>query len=256
VSGSPATEAFDFAGQVVVMTGAASGIGRLSAVLFAQLGADLLLVDRDEDGLAETATQVTALGRRAVVQSTDVRDADQCEAAIEAAVSALGRIDVLVNCAGGSRARSYEDTTLADFDAMIALNLRAPWVLSRAATPHLRTSRGSIVNISSMASLTAVSHSVPYGAAKAGLNNLTMSMAAALRDRAVRVNGVALGSIKTEGWVRAMTGMGIDPEVAYGGPPDDVAWAVVVLASRACSFMSGVTIPLTGGVGYAPALDG
>ncbi len=242
-----AEETFDFADQAVLVTGAARGIGRVTALLFAELGSDVALVDRNAEGITQVATEVESFGRRAVAISTDVRDPEACEAAIDRTAETLGGLDVLVNCAGGSRTRTFDAVTLSDFDAMMALNLRGPWVLSRAAIPHLRARNGSIVNISSMASMTAVEHSIPYGIAKAGLNNMTLALASALQEHGIRVNALALSPVKTEGFLKAMETMGVDPATAKGGEPRDVAWAIIFLASKACRFMNGVTIPLTGG---------
>lgn len=130
---------------------------------------------------------------------------------------------------------------------MISLNLRGPWVLSMAARELLADGGGSIVNISSMASMMAIDHSVPYGVAKAGLNTMTLSMASTLRPRGIRVNCLALSSVKTEGFLKAMDVMGVDGATARGSDPADVAWAIVFLASPASPFMNGVTIPMTGG---------
>lgn len=103
---SPAAGMFDFSGKAVLMTGAARGIGRITALLFAELGADIALVDRNEEGLRHVADEVTAHGVRTVIAPTDVRDA-ACEAAVAAAGDAFGRLDVLVNCAGGSRNKPF-----------------------------------------------------------------------------------------------------------------------------------------------------
>jgi NAD(P)-dependent dehydrogenase (short-subunit alcohol dehydrogenase family) len=240
-----ADDMFDFTGSVVMMTGAARGIGRQASLLFAELGADLALVDRNAEGLAQTDADVRALGRRSVAIGIDVRNAEDCSSAVERAVAELGQLDVLVNCAGGSRTKPLDATTIDDFDAMMALNIRGPWALTMAAIPHLRARRGNVVNVSSMASMTSVPHSVPYGIAKAGLNNMTMALAGTL-GKEVRLNCLALSSVKTEGFIKAMEATGVDPAVTGAGEPEDVAWATVFLASKACRFMNGVTIPLTG----------
>ncbi len=246
---SAASTMFDFSGKVVLVTGATGGIGRVTSLLFAELGADLALVGRNDEKLRVLAAEVEAHGARAVPIVTDVKDPVACEAAITVTGNALGRLDVLVNNAGGSRAKPFDETELRDFDAMLALNLRGPWVLSMAARDLLAAhGGGGIVNISSMASVRAVEHSAPYGMAKAGLNNMTTVMAAALHRRNIRVNGLALGVIKTAGFYRSMDVMGIDASTVAGGPPEDVAWAIAFLASPASPHLNGVTIPLTGGL--------
>jgi NAD(P)-dependent dehydrogenase (short-subunit alcohol dehydrogenase family) len=259
---------FDFAGRVALITGGGTGIGRATALLFAERGADVVLAGRKPAPLVETAALVAALGRRASVVPTDVKQAQACEDLVTAAMQAHGRIDYLINNAGGSRAKSYLAWTLADFDDMLALNLRSVWVLSRAAAAHMRTGGGgAIVNISSGASLMPVPHSAPYGAAKAAVNNLTAVMAVDLAGWGIRVNCVAPGTIKTEGFVRAMDRMDQDPDIAGGanlvgrpGRPDEIAWPILFLCSPAAGFITGETISAAGGpVGWqkpAPAHDG
>jgi len=166
----------------------------------------------------------------------------------------------LVNNAGGSRAKTYDTWTLKDFDDMVSLNLRSVWVLSRAAAARM-TAGGSIVNISSAASLRPVPHSAPYGAAKAAMNNLTATMAVDLAPRGIRVNCIAVGTVKSEGFMRAMDRMGLDPDEAGGhnalgrpGTPEEIAWPSLFLVSAASSFMTGETIHVGGGpIGWQPA---
>lgn len=246
---NPATTMFDFSGRVVLVTGATGGIGRVTSLLFAEMGAELALVGRNADKLQRVTAEVAAVGGRVVPIVTDIKDPAACEAAITATGDRLGRLDVLVNNAGGSRTKPFDETELRDFEDMVALNLRGPWVLSMAARDLLAAGGGGcIVNISSMASLRAVEHSSPYGMAKAGLNNMTMVMASALHDRSIRVNCLALGVIKTAGFYRSMDVMGIDASAVAGGRPEDVAWAIAYLASPASPFLNGVTIRLDGGL--------
>ena len=246
---------FDFSGRVALITGGGTGIGRATAIGFAEHGADVVLAGRKLGALEETAAMVAALGRRATVVPTDVKDAQACEALARAAQAAHGRVDFLVNNAGGSRAKDYLSWTLTDFDDMIALNLRSVWVLTRAVAPHIRAAGGgAVVNISSGASLFPVPHSSPYGAAKAAVNNLTAVMAVDLANWGIRVNCVAPGTIKSEGYVRAMDRMELDPDVAGGqnlvrraGLPDEIAWPILFLCSPAAGFINGETINVAGG---------
>lgn len=257
---------FDFKGKVAVITGGGTGIGRAAARLFAEFGADVVLAGRKVDPLEETARLVRDQGRTATVAPTDVKDDAACEALIETAAQAHGRIDFLVNNAGGSRAKSYASWTTKDFDDMMALNIRSVWVLSRAAAAHMhKVGGGSIVNISSGASLSAVPHSAPYGVAKAGVNNLTAVMAVDLGNWNIRVNCIAPGAIKSEGFVRAMDKMGHDPDVAGGNNPlnraglsDEIAWPILFCCSSAAGYLNGQTIYVGGGpigAGRSPAMD-
>ncbi|WP_242129507.1 SDR family NAD(P)-dependent oxidoreductase [Sphingobium sp. Sx8-8] len=249
----------DLTGKVAIITGSGTGIGRASAVLLAQQGADIVLAGRKEGPLDESAGQVRALGRRASVIPTDVKDSDACEALVARTMEEFGRIDILLNNAGGSRAKSLDAWTLADFHDMIALNLTSVWVLSLAAARHMRGTGGSIINISSMASLRAVPHSAPYGVAKAGVNNMTSVMAVDLAPFGIRVNCIAVGTIKSEGYIRAMERMGLDPDVSGAGNPmgrpglpEEIAWPVLFLASDASSYVTGQTLAVNGGMALRP----
>ena len=248
------TDPFNLTGQVAIVTGAGTGIGRACAVLLAEHGADIVLAGRKVEPLEATAAQVRALGRKATVIPTDVKDVDACERLIEATMEAHGRLDILVNNAGGSRGRSLDTWTMTDFNDMVALNLTSVWVLSLAAGRRMRERGGAIVNISSMASLRAVTHSAPYGAAKAGVNNLTAVLSVDMAKFGVRVNCVAPGVIRTEGFDRAMARMNLSPEDTGGNNPmgrpgesDEIAWPVLFLASKAAGYMTGQTIAVSGG---------
>jgi NAD(P)-dependent dehydrogenase (short-subunit alcohol dehydrogenase family) len=254
------TDPFDLSDRVAVITGAGTGIGRATAYLLAEHGTDVVLAGRKSEPLEVTAGGVRERGRRATVVPTDVKDVDASEALVARAASEHGRVDILVNNAGGSRAKTYDTWTLKDFDDMVSLNLRSVWVLSRAAAARM-TAGGSIVNISSAASLRPVPHSAPYGAAKAAMNNLTATMAVDLAPRGIRVNCIAVGTVKSEGFMRAMDRMGLDPDEAGGhnalgrpGTPEEIAWPSLFLVSAASSFMTGETIHVGGGpIGWQPA---
>ncbi len=253
---------FNLSGKVGLVTGAGTGIGRATALLFAQHGADVVLAGRKREPLEETAKMVTALGRRTSVIPTDVKDPAACEQLVARTVAEHGRVDILVNNAGGSRTKTLDSWTLDDFNDMIALNLTSVFVLSMAASRHMRkTGGGAIVNISSAASLRAVPHSMPYGAAKAGVNNLTASLAVDLAPFNIRVNCIAVGTVKSEGFVRAMSKLKLDPDQFGGrnaigrpGTSEEIAWPTLFLATPAASFISGQTITVAGGpVDWSPS---
>ncbi|MHB8670682.1 MAG: SDR family NAD(P)-dependent oxidoreductase [Acidimicrobiales bacterium] len=247
---------FDLTGQVAIVTGGGTGIGRATALLLATHGADLVLASRKVENLEKVAAEVQETGRRALVVPTDVRDPDQCRALVETTVSQLGHLDVLVNNAGGSRAMPLAAWSLEGFDNMIALNLRSVFLLSQAAAAQMvPRGRGAIVNISSGASQLGLPFVAPYGAAKAGVNNLTRTLAADLGPHGIRVNCVAVGAVKSEGFVREMQRIGRDPDdvggmsnaIGRAGTPEEIAWPILFLVSDAASFLSGETIYVGGG---------
>ena len=253
------TNPFDLTGKVAAVTGGGTGIGRASALLYARHGADVVLAGRHEDSLNQTAEAVQALGARANVVVTDVKDPAACERLISSVMSLRGRLDILLNNAGGSRVKNLDTWSLKDFNDMIALNLTSVWVLSLAASRVMRDRGGAIVNVSSAASLRPIPHSAPYGVAKAGVNNLTAVLAVDLAPFNIRVNAVAPGTTKSEGFLRAMESLNIDPDAAgssvtgRSGELDELAWPILFLSSAAASFITGQTLLVSGApAGWAP----
>jgi NAD(P)-dependent dehydrogenase (short-subunit alcohol dehydrogenase family) len=252
-----AGEMFMLEGRVAIVTGSGTGIGRATAQVLAQHGADVVLAARRAELLEETAASVRALGRRALVVPTDVTDPAACEGLVAATIEEYGRIDVLVNNAGGSINKAPEDWTVTEWNQILNLNLSSVWFMSRlVAEPMLEQGRGAIVNISSGASFLALPNVAPYGAAKAGINSLTRSLAAAWTGRGVRVNAVACGAIKTEGYNKSTELAQTSDETVLGpgnaigriGRPEEIAYPVLFLASDASSYCSGQTLWVNGGV--------
>ncbi|MFF0225806.1 SDR family NAD(P)-dependent oxidoreductase [Streptomyces sp. NPDC004629] len=245
--------------RVAVVTGGGTGIGRASALLLAAYGADVVLAGRRPGPLGETAEEIEALGRRALAVPTDVSCAKECRELIDAATTAFGRLDVLVNCAGGGPTKSPLKWTDDEWDDILALNLGSVFHLSRAAAgPMLAQGSGSIVNISSGASLLAMPQAAPYGAAKAAVNNLTGSLAAAWTRKGVRVNCVAVGAVRAATLVDEAERQGVDLGTIAAtngsgrlGEPDEIAHAVLFFASDASGFCSGQTLYVHGGPGLA-----
>ncbi len=252
---------FDLSGQVGIVTGGGTGIGRATAHVFAEHGAAVVLASRRVENLERVAAEVDERGGTALVVPTDVRDAEACTALVDATIERFGQVDILVNNAGGSKSRPLEHWDLEGWQQSLDLNLRSVFLLSQAAARHMRSSRrGTIVNISSGAAERGLPFVAPYGAAKAGVENLTESFAAALAPYGVRVNCVAVGAIKSEGFVRAMARIGQDPDDVGGrsngfrraGLPEEIAWPILFLVSDAASFLSGQTLY----VGGPPAVPG
>ncbi|OBK64266.1 oxidoreductase [Mycobacterium colombiense] len=250
---------FSVSGRIALITGAGTGIGRGTALVLAEHGADVLLAGRRPDPLESTAKEVRALGRRAVTVSTDVTSAEACGKLVEEAVANFGRIDILVNCAGGATTQSISKWSDEDFETVLALNFTAAWHLSRAAAKSMiAQGKGAIVNISSGASLLAMPQAAPYGAAKAALNNLTGSMAAAWAKKGIRVNAIAVGAVRAATLTDDAERHGIDPEaiamtngLGRLGEPDEIAYGVLFFASDASSFCSGQTLYMHGAPGPA-----
>lgn len=190
-------EISDMSGKAALVTGAASGLGRATALALAKAGANLCLVDVNAEGLEETATQVRALGREAVVVVANLADAETCETAVATAVDTLGRLDALCNVAGLIILTHSTDMAAADWDKTLAVNLGAPFHLSKAAIPHLLETQGAIVNVASSAAFIGEAYAAAYCASKAGLVGLTKAMAMEYIHQPIRINAVAPGGMMT-----------------------------------------------------------
>lgn len=250
---------FSLEGRVAVITGGGTGIGRGSALVLAEHGADVVLAGRRSDPLESTAKEAQDLGSRALAVSTDVTTAEACQNLVDATMQEFGRIDILVNCAGGAETKSILKWPDDDFERTLALNFGAVWHLSRAAAkPMLEQGKGAIVNISSGASLLAMPQAAPYAAAKAAVNNLTGSMAAAWSRKGVRVNAIAVGAVRAATLTDDAARYGLDPEaiamtngLGRLGEPDEIGYGVLFFASDASSFCSGQTLYMHGAPGPA-----
>jgi NAD(P)-dependent dehydrogenase (short-subunit alcohol dehydrogenase family) len=253
------SDRFDLAGRVAVITGGGTGIGRGSAVVLAERGADVVLAGRRADPLESTATEIDKLGRRTLTVPTDVTSADGCRQLVHTTVSEFGRVDILVNCAGGAETQPIFKWSDEDFEHVLDLNFKAVWHLSRAvAKPMIEQGKGAIVNISSGASLLAMPQAAPYGAAKAAMNNLTGSMAAAWAKKGIRVNAIAVGAVRAATLTEDAARYGLDPDaiamtngLGRLGEPDEIGYGVLFFASDASSFCSGQTLYMHGAPGPA-----
>lgn len=242
--------------RVAIITGAGKGIGAAIARAFAGAGADCVLMARTEADVASVAGEVEGLGRRALPIVGDVNDLDALAAAVEKTVSEFGRIDFVINNAGGSRSRPILKTRVEELEKSFHFNVSVPFELVRLAAPHmLAGARGTaaVVNISSVAAKNAVRGNLAHGLTKAALNQLTRLMAAELSP-GIRVNAVLPGAIETEalaGWLSSMdpsvrdTMVGNTP-MGRNGQPDDIAQAVLYLCSPAASFVTGELLKVDG----------
>lgn len=240
--------------QVAVVTGAGRGIGQAIALKLAAAGADVACVDLQVEFCAETVQKVQALGRKAWAFAANVSQAASVTAAVEQILAATGKVDILVNNAGITRDGLFVRMDEADWDAVLAVNLKGAFLTCKAVARGMMKRRsGVIVNLSSVVALRGNAGQVNYSAAKAGLVGLTKSLARELAPRNIRVNAVAPGYIQT-----SMTeALGDAAREAIHdatpldriGMPGDVAEAVAFLSSDASGFITGVVLPVDGGLG-------
>ncbi len=246
-----------FTGKTVVVTGATSGIGRAAAEAFARDGAAIVVVGRDRAVVARVVAGIEGAGGRALGCAADVTTDEAPERIVRTAIDGFGRLDVLVNAAGVIATGSVETTTDEVWDAMMAVNLRAPFRLMRAAAPALGARKGSIVNVSSVNGLRSFPGVLAYCVSKAGVDHLTRCAALELAALGVRVNAVNPGVTVTN--LHRRSGMGEPQYAAFlerskethplgrPGQADEVASLILFLASDRAGWMTGETIPIDGG---------
>lgn len=241
-----------YSGKTVIVTGAASGIGRATAVRMAEEGARVVCADINEQGARQTADALS--GGQHVAVGFDGGDASSCQAMVAAAVAGAGRLDMLCNIAGVMDWGPLHRFSPEQFDRVVRINLNGIYYLSQAAMPHLLEAKGNIVNISSAAGLVGIAYNSAYCASKAGVLALTKSLAIEFAAAGVRVNAICPTGVKTP-----MTGTlewpdDMDPALLMRNAskmgdmidPEDVAAAVAFLGSEDARFVSGVAFPVDG----------
>ncbi len=253
-------EQFKLDGQVAVVTGGGRGIGEGLALGLAEAGADVVVAARRSEEIEAVAEKIRAIGRRALAITTDVMDIAQVGTLAETAYAEMGRLDCWVSNAGGADdrvPRTLLDMPERQWDFQLNLNLKAVWTGAQAAARIMKDNGGgTIINISSAAAGVASPFNGPYAVAKSGVNNLTQTLAAELAAFGIRVNGVSPGPIPTEVFLEFLNlseedipKLGERFQIPLGrvGTPEDIAPAVVYLASGASSWMTGHTISIKGG---------
>ena len=247
-------ERFRLTDKVAIVTGASAGIGRGAALALAEVGAHVVCAARTEKKLDRVAKEIGALGRRALVVPCDVNDGKAVENVVSRTLAEFGRIDVVINNAGGTPPTAALDLAVDDFEAAFHFNVSSAFLMTRLAVPHMaKSGGGSIINISSALSHMVEPGFVAYGTAKAALSHMTRLLAHEFAPH-VRVNALAVGATETDALsyvldaseeirqqMVAMTPMG------RLATPEDIACAIVYLASPASSWVTGKIFEIDGG---------
>ena len=246
------------AGRAAIVTGAGSGIGRASAVLFAKEGAFVALVDRDEAGLQETLATIEGAKGEASLHVGDVGEADFAKATVGDVVARRGRLDVLMTAAGFSCGGTVLTTDPADWDAVFRTNVGGTWLWARAVVPQMqKQGKGSIITVASQLAIAGGKGNAAYIASKGAIISLTQTMAVDFATDGIRVNAIAPGAIDTP-LLRRSFARHADPDpvreasrnrhaMKRFGEAVEVAEAALFLASDASSFTTGTVLPVDGG---------
>ena len=254
------TDRFGLVGTAAIVTGAGSGIGRACALLLADLGSAVCVIDLDADAAGRTVDTIVGQGGRAFSVHGDARDNATASEAARATLERYGRLDVLVNNVGGMFFAPATELTPGGWSSVVRLNLDTTFSFSQAVAPAmLAAGKGTIVNIASTVGLTGLPRGAHYAAAKAGIINLTRSLAVEWAPK-IRVNCVAPDFVLTEGTERLTPQADRDQMakvVPLGrlGLPEDIASAVAFLASDLASFVTGQTLVVDGGAIYRGHFD-
>lgn len=247
----------DFSGKSVLVTGGASGIGYATAQLFLRSGADVVIADINQAGLASAAEKLAAeTGGKVLAVPCDSADPDSCTHLIDESVKALGKLDVVCNIAGvlaNGPTETFADETWLK---VLTVNLNGPFYISKRAIPHLLETKGCIVNVASVAGLVGVPYGAAYSASKAGVIGLTKALATEYSKRGIRVNAICPGHVITP-----MTAGGANfgpetdmelmtrlfPLTGKGSDPSEMAAAIAFLASDAAVNATGTILTIDGG---------
>jgi len=244
--------------RVAVVTGGAMGIGQAIAEAYVREGADVAIADIDINCANATASELQKSGRRAIAVHVNVAEEDSVNKMVDKVIAEFGHVDILVNNAGVTSFHQFLDLTVPEFDRILAIDLRGPFLCSRKVARHMvdQKRKGIIINITSMGQDITTEVEAHYAAAKGGLKMLTKSMAMSLAKYKIRVNGIAPGPVMST--IRRTLGTNDNPErlarllsripINRPGKPSDMAGAAVFLASDESSFMTGSIIHVDGGV--------
>lgn len=247
--------ASDMNGKVALVTGAASGLGKSTALALARAGANVCIVDLNSNGLDDTARAIRALGVQAHVHATDLSKVNNCRGAVAAAVQSLGRLDALCNVAGIIFFANAHEMPPAEWEKTLAVNLSAPFYLIQAAIPHLLSANGAVVNVTSSGGIVGEAYLGAYCASKAGLMHLTKALAMEYSHKPIRFNAVAPGGMMTNigANLKMPAEVNYDLIKRFSGlrgmvEVDDVAQLIAFLASDAARGYHGACINIDKGI--------
>lgn len=242
-------------GKSAIVTGAAAGLGRATALRLAKAGANLCIVDVDGQGLESTRQTASALGADVVAEAVDLGAYNHCRAVVDGAFQRFDRIDALCNIAAVFMPRHAAEMAQAEFERTLAVNLAAPFYLIQACIPHLLKTQGAVVNVTSCAALIGQAYTAAYAATKAGLTHMTKALALEFMNKGIRFNTVAPGGMMTKLAAGLRDLKGADPALLGRISPmrglveiDDVAEMVAFLASDAARGYHGATISIDNGI--------
>ena len=239
-------------GQVAIVTGGGGGIGKATCLAFAQEGADIVIPEVNIANAEAAATEITALGRQCRVIETDVADGDSVRKMVQETLDTFGRIDILVNNAGIFSYTRIDECTEAEWDRMMAVNLKGPFLCSQAVMETMKAQRsGRIINLGSLAGqVGGLVASAPYSASKAGVMCLTKSLARVLGEYSITVNSIAPGVAATE---MAKNHPDMTDQIPLGRVADasEIATAILFLASEEGRYVTGATLDVNGGIRMA-----
>jgi NAD(P)-dependent dehydrogenase (short-subunit alcohol dehydrogenase family) len=247
------------ADKVAIITGAGSGIGRATAILFAQEGAKVVVVDYVPEGGQETVEMIKRNGGEAIFVETDVSKAAAVEKMVQTTIDTYGKIDILFNNAAVTIPASVVDATEEVWDKTMEVDLKGVFLPSKYAIPHMiKGGGGSVINTASMCGLVASTNQAPYSAAKGGVIALTRQMAIDYATHNIRVNSICPSEVRTPMFL-GFINLAPDPEkkmqeliarIPLGrvAEPEEIARAALFLASDESSYITGVTLPVDGGL--------
>ncbi len=247
----------EFADKVALITGASSGIGRATALRLAEAGAHLVLVSRSREGLQKVVAEIEKSDGQHIILPLDVTQVEQCQHAVAQTIERFGKLDILVNAAGMIANGSITTTTAEAWEIMLRLNLTAVFHMMQEATPFLQQTRGNIVNVSSVTGTRAFPNVLAYCVSKAGVDQLTRCAALDLAPTGVRVNAVNPGVVRTnlhraggmdeEKYQTFLTHSRTTHPLGRVGAPEEIAEAILFLASERAGWVTGVTFNIDGG---------